>query len=284
MRSEEKRLRHDTPSPEPEPTHEPGPTPEPSPGDEVWRAILTENPRGRRNRRRNRRIPSSPRCKLCAAPFGGLGGLIMPFFGHARWAKNPKYCAGCFRVIREHHGGAEIDCSLLFADVRGSTALAERMTPKAFNRSMGRFFDVAADVVVGHDGFVDKFVGDEIIGIFVPAMAADEHARLAVSAATNLLERTAGLGVEGERLPVGAGVGSGTAYVGSIGEGPAAELTAMGDLVNTTARLASAAAAGEVLVTLTAAAAAGLPETLERRSLALKGKSGATEVAVLTVS
>ena len=207
----------------------------------------------------------------------------MRYLGHRRWAKNPKYCAGCFGVIREHHGGAEIECSLLFADVRGSTTLAEGMTPKAFNRLMGRFFDVAADVVVTHDGIVDKFVGDEIIGIFVPAMATSDHAREAVSAATELLERTAGLGPEGERLPVGAGVGAGTAYVGSIGEGHDSELTAMGDLVNTTARLASAAAAGEVLVTLTAEAAAGLPRSLERRTLELKGKSDGTEVAVLTV-
>lgn len=208
----------------------------------------------------------------------------MRYFGHPRWAKNPKYCAGCFRVIREHHGGAEIDCSLLFADVRGSTALAERMTPKAFNRSMGRFFDVAADVVVRHDGFVDKFVGDEIIGIFVPAMATSEHAHHAVAAATELLECTTGLGVAGERLPVGAGVSSGPAYVGSIGEGLEAELTAMGDLVNTTARLASTAAAGELLVTLSAATAAGLSESLEHRSLKLKGKSENTEVVVLSVT
>lgn len=207
----------------------------------------------------------------------------MPFLGHPRWAKNPKYCAGCFGAIRDHHGGAEIECSLLFADVRGSTTLAEGMTPKAFNRLMGRFFDVATEVVVGHDGFVDKFVGDEIIGIFVPAMATAEHARQAVSAATDLLEHTAGLGVAGARLPVGAGVGSGTAYVGSIGEGMEADLTAMGDLVNTTARLASAAGAGEVLVTLAAAAAAGLSDSLERRSLELKGKTGDTEVAVLTI-
>ena len=258
-------------------------TPEPSPSDELWRAMLTENAQGRRFRRLHRRIPSSPRCKLCAAPFGGLGGLVMPYLGHPRWAKNPKYCAGCFGVIREHHGGAEIDCSLLFADVRGSTALAEQMTPKDFNRLMGRFFDTAADVVVGHDGIVDKFVGDEIIGIFVPAMATSGHARHAVAAATNLLERTARLGAAGERLPVGAGVSAGTAYVGSIGEGLEAELTAMGDLVNTTARLASTAAAGEVLVTLPAATAAGLSESLEHRSLKLKGKSDDTEVAVVPV-
>lgn len=257
--------------------------PEPTANDAMWRDALTEGSAWRRMRRMHRRMPSSPRCKLCASPFNGPGGFIMSHLGHRRWAKNPKYCAGCFRMIRENHGGAEVDCSLLFADVRGSTAMAETMAPTNFNRLMGRFFDSAADVVVGHDGFVDKFVGDEIIGIFVPAMATTKHARQAVDAAIALLERTIDLGPDGQRLPVGAGVSSGTAYVGSVGDGMEAELTAMGDLVNTTARLASAAAAGEILVTIPAATAAGLPDSNERRTLSLKGKSSTTEVAVLTL-
>jgi adenylate cyclase len=257
--------------------------PGPSPRDEMWRAILVGTTRASRNRRLHRRIPSSPRCKLCNAPFGGVGGLFMPLLGHARWPKNPKYCAGCFRMLRENHGGAEIECSLLFADVRGSTALAEQMPPKEFNRLMGWFFDVAADILVNHDAFVDKFVGDEIIGIFVPAMATDAHAKRAVAAATALMERTFREKVGGRSIPIGAGVSTGIAYVGSIGTGTDTELTAMGDLVNTTARLASAAAAGEILVTETAAAAADLPGSLERRSLELKGKSAATDVVVLIV-
>lgn len=81
------------------------------------------------------------------------------------------------------------------------------------------------------------------------------------------------------------GVHTGTAYVGSIGEGHDTEMTAMGDVVNTTARLSSVAAAGEILVTATAAASAGLSgDTLERRSLPLKGKSEPTDVLVLKVS
>jgi len=257
--------------------------PPPSPKDELWRSILLENTRASRNRRIHKRIPSAPRCKMCAAPFAGLGGLFMPLLGHPRWAKNPKYCAGCFRSLRENHGGAEIECSLLFADVRGSTTLAERMSPTAFNRLMGWFFDVSADVLVAHDAFVDKFVGDEIIGIFVPAMATEAHARRAVDAATALMQRMARSRVEDRSIPIGAGVSTGTAYVGSIGSGSDTELTAMGDIVNTTARLASAAAPGEILVAAAAAAAAGLPGSLERRSLRLKGKTEATEVAVLTV-
>jgi len=258
----------------------PGPTPK----DDLWRAILVGTSRASRNRRLHRRIPSSPRCKLCNAPFGGVGGLFMPLLGHARWPKNPKYCSGCFRMLRENHGGAEIECSLLFADVRGSTGLAEQMPPKEFNRLMGWFFDVAADVLVDHDAFVDKFVGDEIIGIFVPAMAGDAHAKRAVAAATALMQRTLRAKVGGRSIPIGAGVSTGIAYVGSIGTGSDTELTAMGDMVNTTARLASTAAAGEILVTAAAAAAAGLPSSLELRSLQLKGKSAPTEVAVLTVT
>lgn len=245
-----------------------------------WRQILTDNPVARQRRRFHRSIPSSPRCKLCAAPFGLPGGPIMALLGHPRWPKNPKYCAGCFAMLERNHGGAEINCSLLFADVRGSTTMAERMSPREFNRIMGRFHDVAYDVLTDHDAFVDKFVGDEIIGIFVPALAAGEHACRAVESARELLRRT-GHGGGQPWVPVGIGIGTGTAYVGSLGEGPDTDLTAMGDLVNTTARLASAAGGGEILVTLPAAAAADIEEGDERRALALKGKSRLTDVVVL---
>jgi adenylate cyclase len=80
-------------------------------------------------------------------------------------------------------------------------------------------------------------------------------------------------------------VNTGIAYVGSVGQGEDTELTAMGDVVNTTARLASVAAEGEILVGLPAARSAGLPmDGLERRSLLLKGKTERTDVLVLTVS
>ncbi len=251
--------------------------------DERWRKMLLNPSWQRRMRRIHIRIPSAPRCKLCSAPFAGPGGLFMPLLGHARWAKNPKYCAGCFGMLQKNHGGAEIECSLLFSDVRGSTTLAERMSPKDFNRLMGRFYDTASAVVANHDAFVDKFVGDEIIGIFVPSMAGESHAGQAVDAARALLLETGhGPGRE-PWIPIGVGVNTGTAYVGSIGQGADTELTAMGDAVNTTARLASAAGTGEILVTLTAARNAALSlDGLERRSLALKGKTESTDVVVLT--
>ena len=84
-------------------------------------------------------------------------------------------------------------------------------------------------------------------------------------------------------LPIGIGVGTGVAFVGAVGVAPVTELTALGDVVNTTARLASAAGAGELLVTDAAARAAAIDTTpWERRSLQLKGKTEPVPVVVLT--
>lgn len=248
--------------------------------DSVASDVLMGGHRGLRyGRRALNRLPSDPRCKQCAAPFGPPFSPLMRLIGKAPWPKNPKYCAQCYRYLLAHRGGAEIESSFLFADVRGSTTLAESMRPAEFRASMDRFFNIAARELVRHDAIVDKFVGDEVIGIFVPGIAGPQHAAQAIAAGRELLrvmaEREAG-------IPIGGGVHTGVAYVGTVGEGTHVDLTAMGDPVNVTARLASAAGAGELLVTLAAAAAAGLAHgSLERRSLALKGKTETTEVLVL---
>jgi adenylate cyclase len=205
----------------------------------------------------------------------------MRLIGKGPWPKNPKYCGSCFKQMTQHHGGAEIACSLLFADVRGSTPLAEGMRPAEFHGLMERFFDTAASVLVDHDAIVDKFVGDEIIGIFVPALTGELHASRAVAAARALMVAT-GNATRAPWIPIGAGVHTGVAFVGSIGSGPHVELTAMGDPVNVAARLATAAGAGEILVTTDAADAARLDTAgLEQRDLTLKGKSGYTRVIVV---
>ena len=218
---------------------------------------------------------------MCASPFGGIGGAVMTRFGHRPWPQNPKYCEACFGTLRANRGGAEVECTLLFADVRGSTGLAEQLPPREFNRLMGRFFDAGAKVLIEHDAWVDKFVGDEIIGIFVPALATEAHARRGIDAARALLRATGHGSPGGSWVPVGVGVNTGIAYVGSIGEESETELTAMGDIVNVTARLSSVAAAGETLVAAASAAAAGLDSGLERRTLDLKGQTEPVEVVVL---
>jgi adenylate cyclase len=249
---------------------------EPKP-DEIWRGILMgTDPRFRKARALYKHLPSEPRCKMCAVPFAGPMATIMRMRGRGRWAKNPKYCGMCFSVMSHARGGAEIPCTLLFADVRGSTQLAERISSSEFSRLLNRFYDTAARILIEQDGIVDKFVGDEVMAIFIPALAQERHAARAIAAAQEILQAV-------DELPIGIGIQTGNAFVGSVGEAPHAELTALGDVVNTAARLASAAAAGEILVSREAADAANLESgKLEHRSLELKGKSLPTDVVVLT--
>jgi adenylate cyclase len=267
-------------------TNEPTASPDPAPNEEMWRAILLgTDPRYARTRAWLKHVPSEPRCKMCAAPFGGVGRPLMHLLHRDRWSKNPRYCGLCFQVLQAHHGGAEIEASFLFADVRGSTSLAERVTPTEFRRLLNRFYDTASRILVDHDAIVDKFVGDEVIGLFIPALARTVHAARAIEAAATLLRATGHGDPGGPWIPIGIGVHTGNAFIGSVGEPPVTDLTALGDVVNTTARLSSAAAAGEALVTEAAAAAGRFDTTaLERRELDLKGKRDATPVFVVTVS
>jgi adenylate cyclase len=254
---------------------------EPRVNSEFWRAILMGTYwQFRAGRRLLRHLPHEPRCKLCAAPFQGLGAPFMRVIGKGPWPKNPTYCGSCFKTLANNHGGAEIPCSLLFADVRGSTQMAESMRPSDFRTLMDRFFRAASTVLVEHDAIIDKFVGDEVVALFIPALAGERHAARAIDAGRALLAAT-----EREHepsLPIGVGVHTGVAFVGSIGVDANVDLTAMGDPVNVTARLASAAGPDEALVTLEAAQAGGLDtSSLEQRDLTLKGKSGQVGAFVL---
>lgn len=252
--------------------------------EEWWRDYLTRgSPLERRARSLMKLIPSSPRCQLCAAPFAGPGAPVMRLVGRARSPSSPHMCNACLTFMIEHRGGAEIEGTMLFADVRGSTSLAESMSPREFRDRMDRFYTVASETVFDHDGTVDKFVGDELVAMFVPLLTAERHAAQAIEAARALLRATGHEDPAGPWLPVGAGVNTGRAWFGAVGEGDHTELTALGDMVNVTARLAAAASAGEVLVTVASAQAARLDPALPRRALELKGKQDPTEVVSLHV-
>jgi adenylate cyclase len=242
--------------------------------DEIWHAVLTgRDPWLRYGRSLLRFLPSPPRCKLCNAPFGGFGGKLMKLFGKSPWERNPRYCRFCVRWVgHKGPGGTEIEATLLFADVRGSTSHAEKLAPREYGGLINRFYSTATEVFVEHDAIIDQLVGDEAIGLFVPGYAGKAHAKRAIDAARTLV-RT--LLVRMPDLGVGVGIHTGTTFIGSVGSPESfTDFTALGDAVNTAARLASAASAGEVLVSGAARHEAGLgPEDLERRSLSLKGKA-----------
>jgi adenylate cyclase len=249
--------------------------------EELWRDMLTgEMPGLHRLRRVMGWIPSEPRCKLCDAPFGRPGSFVMRFLGFGRSRLNRRLCRMCIRSFEKQPGGAEVEISLLFADVRGSTALAERTAPQQFSSLMARFYGTAARVVDDHGGIVDKFVGDEVVALFIPGLAGRDHAAHAVASARELLRKTGNTNGE-PWIPVGAAVHTGVAYVGTVGEGDAVDFTALGDAVNTTARLASSAGQGQLLVSSVAAAAAHLDtKDLELRSFTLRGHDQPVEAWV----
>lgn len=244
--------------------------------------MLTGEMRGLQNMRRMwGALPSAPRCKLCNAPFRGPGGILMRALAFGPSPLNRRLCKWCIRSMHKHAGGAEIEISVLFADVRGSTTIAEQLAPGAFSKLLARFYGAAADVIDDEDGIVDKFVGDEAVALFIPGFAGEEHASRAVEAARSLLRET-GNDASEPWVPIGIGVHTGIAYVGRVGEGDACDFTAVGDAVNTTARLASSAAAGEILVSKAAADASMLDaSSLESRTLTLRGKDELIDALVL---
>jgi adenylate cyclase len=149
---------------------------------------------------------------------------------------------------------------------------------------MSRFYGAAAEVIDDWDGIVDKFVGDGAVALFIPGFAGSDHAAGAIAAARGLLEQTGNDGPE-PWIPIGAGVHTGKSFVGTVGEGDARDFTALGDTVNTTARLTALAGAGEILISAEAATAGGLDTTgLERRTLELRGKDQTVDAWVVNGS
>jgi adenylate cyclase len=228
-------------------------------------------------------IPSAPRCKLCYAPFSGLGGRLMKLLGKGPWERNPSICRNCFSSLSKMGvGGTEVEVSLVFADVRGSTSLAERMSPREFSELINGFFRTATDVFVKHDGIMDQLVGDEAIGLFFPGFSGPHHSRAAIDAGRMLVDAMAESRYGGISLPIGVGVHTGIAYVGAVGSSDSfRDFTVLGDAVNTTARLAASAAAGEVVVSDASRRHAGIELAgVERRHLTLKGKAEPLDVVV----
>ncbi|HLO33441.1 MAG TPA: adenylate/guanylate cyclase domain-containing protein [Anaerolineales bacterium] len=252
--------------------------------EEEWYKMLTEGePVPRRLYHLHGLLPSDPRCKICGSPFKGWGGFIMHLMGRDQSRYNPRFCEKC--KVFEHPGGAEVTLTMFFADVRGSTTLAEQMSAREFSRLINRFYTLATHVLIQTDALVDRLMGDEAIGLYIPGFAGPEHPRKAIEAAQDLLKLTGHRDTRGPWLPVGIGIHTGPAFVGVVGsEENTADFTALGDNVNIAARLASHAGTGEILISEAACSAAHLDfGDLERRQMELKGKSEPISVCVLRV-
>lgn len=247
----------------------------------VWWFWFTTNAFAvdKRLRHFQRVLPRDPRCKFCNAPFQGIGGALMRvLFRKQRSALNPRYCNLCEIASREFPGGAEVPMSMLFIDVRGSTALSETMSPTEFSQLINRFYKEATRIIVDQDGLVEKLAGDSVAAFWGAGFAGPDYVRRTIDVAKKMLRA-----MEQQKIPVGIGVNAGVAYFGAMGTADGlTEISAIGDEVNLAARLASKAAPGEIIVSEQALKAAGIDDReLEARRLELKGISEPVNVRVL---
>jgi adenylate cyclase len=224
-------------------------------------------------------LPHDPRCKFCNAPFQGIGGTMVRLLFHKeRSTLNPRFCNMCDEAARRFPGGAEVEMSMLFADVRGSTALSGTMKPAEFSQIINRFYTSATKIIGDEDGLVEKLAGDSVAAFWGAGFAGPNYVERTIKVAQKLLRA-----MEQHEIPVGIGVHWGVAFFGVMGAADGlTNISAIGDEVNTAARLASKAEAGEIIVSEKALQAAGVDGSgLESRSLELKGVSGLVPVRVM---
>jgi adenylate cyclase len=224
-------------------------------------------------------LPHDPRCKLCHAPFQGVGGMVVgALFGRKQSNLNPHFCNLCEEFAKKHPGGAEVEMSMLFADVRGSTALSEQMTSIEFSKLINRFYVGATQAIAEEDGLVEKLAGDAVAAFWGAGFAGQDYVARTIQAAKMIAKL-----MQKQKIPVGIGVHAGVAYFGAMGSAEGlVDISAIGEEVNAAARLASKAAAGEIILSETALAQAHLDgSALESRKLELKGISEQVSVRVM---
>jgi adenylate cyclase len=241
-----------------------------------WQALLVDGYEPLKKAQRVfRRLPHDPRCKLCQNPFAGIGGKLVKLMGRKPSRKNPNLCQYCFDHLPS--GGIEIDIGVVFADVRSSTTMGEQSTATEFAGRLNRFYATATDVLIHHDGLVDKLIGDAVMALFISGIAGTDYRRKAALAALDLAAAV-------DDLPVGVAANAGIAFVGNVGSGTVMDFTALGDAVNVCARLQSYASSGEVVLAsdLYALVAADHPDTRSER-VEVRGRDEPVDVEVLAV-
>ncbi|MEJ2600589.1 MAG: adenylate/guanylate cyclase domain-containing protein [Anaerolineales bacterium] len=230
-------------------------------------------------------LPREPRCKVCNAPFKGVGGVLVNLigFGAGRSSFNPSLCDRCEKIVKKHQVGLEMLLTMLFADVRSSTALAETVGPSSFHQLINRYYQVGVEALGKTDALINRLIGDALIGLYVPGIAGSDYVRRAVDGARALLEGMGYGSAGGPWIQVGIGIHTGVGYVGAVGyaEG-VSDITVLGDAANVAARLASHAKGGEILVSEETCEAGNIDlQHCEPRVLELKGRNEPSVVRVL---
>jgi predicted ATPase/class 3 adenylate cyclase len=200
------------------------------------------------------------------------------------------FCPRCGRrlVGEEARDTDRRQVTILFADLSGFTALAERLDAEDVRAFQTALFETLAQAIARHDGFVEKFVGDAVLAIFGAPVAHEDDPERALDTALDILERGAALSREwaprlGRPVTLHVAVHTGPVVAGSLGAAAGAAYAVTGDTVNTTSRLLAAAEAGTILVSGATHALARHRFAFEPAGeVALKGKTEPVVVHRLT--
>ena len=145
--------------------------------------------------------------------------------------------------------GRRMNVTLLFTDIRGFTSFSEENEPETVVQEVNRYFEIATRHIIDHGGYVDKFIGDSVLGVFGAPVAREDHAERAVLAAVAMQEEFQRGAKEGVLLGrVGIGINSGEAVAGDLGSDVKREYSVIGDCVNIASRLNSLAKAGQIII------------------------------------
>ena len=182
-------------------------------------------------------------------------------------------------------GGKLCEIAVLFVDVRGFTSMSERLSPEQVVAILNRYLGMTSECIARNKGTLDKFVGDAAMAFWGAPIEQEDAIYLAVKTATEIVEGAKRISRElieeiGEELNVGVGVHYGPAVVGNIGAERHMDYTAIGDTVNTSARLEANAPGGTVYISrvVTDALEGRIRTTSLGGTVKLKGKTDGFEV------
>ena len=176
-------------------------------------------------------------------------------------------------------GGEKRICTFLFTDVRGFTSLSEKLEPEEVTEIMNKVLTVQVTCIQAHGGMVDKFIGDACMAIFNAPLDLDEHEKRAVACAQDMRTAIRMLQKDlSEPIAIGIGVNTGEAIIGNMGSDTRFDYSAIGDAVNTAARLESATKEAGVDLLIGESTRKQVPEATFCKKMYVKGKKKALKV------
>lgn len=167
------------------------------------------------------------------------------------------------------------EVTVLFADTRGFTALIHQRGPEEITPYIDEFFKRCSSIMIKHDGIIDHFRGDAVLGFFNVPIRHDDHVQRAIAAAHEIQKAVPDINLakgEEDLLKVGIGITTGWGLTTTVGSNRCTDYTVMGDVANLASRLQGMAGPGEILVSsdVYQAVQNGFPGARER-VLELKG-------------